>query len=151
LSDSVVEHVMLLPLMIMVVVLFPIAANSIVVNYTNQQQLVIAQSAMNQMVSTIQQLYYSLNQENILPCNVTVTNLLPQKIGTYTYNVTATTNPGNKLTLSLYMSSLNMRVEKTITLGPNALWENSQFRSILPTSAIRVQKIMNGMLKFSFV
>lgn len=142
---------MLLPLMILVLVLFPVAANSVVSNYVNQQHVVLAQSAMNQMVSTVQQLYYSLNQENILPCNVTMKNLLPQQIDKYTYDVSATTNPGNKLTLSLSMSNLNIHLDKTIILGPNALWNNSQFRSILPTAAIRVEKMTNGTLLFSFI
>jgi hypothetical protein len=150
-SDTVVEHVMLLPLMMMVLVLFPMAANSVVINYINQQHEVIAQAAMNQIVSTVQQLYYSLNQENIMPCNVTMTNLLPQKIDAYIYDVSATTNPDNKLTLSLYMSSLNIYVNKTITLNPNTLWNNSQFHSILPTAAIKVEKMMNGTLLFSFI
>lgn len=150
-SDTVVEHIMLLPLMMMALVLFPIAANSVVINYINQQHVIIAQSAMDQIVSTVQQLYYSLNQENIMPCNVTMTKLLPQKIGSYIYDVSATTNPDNELTLSLYMSSLNIHVDKTITLNPNTLWNNSQFHSILPTAAITVEKKMNGMLLFSFV
>ncbi|MCJ7635159.1 hypothetical protein MUP77_22550 [Candidatus Bathyarchaeota archaeon] len=150
-SDTVVEHVMLLPLMMIALVLFPVAANSVVINYVNQQHLVIAQSAMNQIVSTVQQLSYSLSQENIMPCNVTMTKLLPQKIDAYTYDVSATTNPSNELTLSLYMSSLNIHVDKTITLSPTTLWSNSQFHSILPTAAIKVEKMMNGTLLFSFV
>ena len=150
-SNIVVEHLMLLPLMIVVVILFSAAANSVAATYINQQLGVIAESALNQLTSTIQQLYYSLNQETIVPCNVTVTKPLPEKIDTYTYDVSATVKAGNELTLSLFVPNINIQVNKTINLSPNAQWSNSQFYSISPTAAIKVQKLGNGTLLFRFI
>ena len=148
-SDVVIENIMLLPLLIMTLILFPIAANSVVVTYISQQNEIVAQSAMNQIVSTVQQLYYSLNREDIMACNITMAKPFPQKIGSYEYYVDAKMNP-NSLTLSLSMPGMNFALNKTISLSSNALWIDSQLRSTSPSAAINAQKLSNGTLVFNF-
>lgn len=150
-SSVIVEHVMLLPLMLIGIVLFSATANAAVLNYVNQQIEVIAQGAINQMTSLTQQLYYALDQENIASCNVTLTRPMPELIGSYTYDIYATATVNNELSLSLFVSGVTVQVEKIIVLSPNAQWNDSHYRSISSTAAIKVEKSVNGTLLFSFM
>jgi hypothetical protein len=149
-SNVVIEHIILIPLLIIVVIFAPLTAIHVVSSYTNTQREVIAQGAMNQLTSTIQQLYYSLIQESIRPCILNIRDPITRSIDSYRYNVTATTID-NVLTLSLFLYGLRIQTNKTIVLSPNSRWVDSQYSSLLPNSALNVEKMENGTILFRFL
>lgn len=155
-ANVVTEHVMLIPIMIIVIVLFSTVANTVASNYINQQLFVIAQGAVNQLASTIQQIHYSLNQYEIMPCTVDKTNPLPETILSYPYKVTGALEmpgdpeAGRKLTITLSFQGTNVTVNKTIVLTPNTLWKDSELSSISIKATIEAQKFTNGTILLSF-
>jgi hypothetical protein len=55
-ANVVTEHVILIPLMVIVIILFSTIANTVATNYLAQQRFLIAQGAVNQLASEIQQI-----------------------------------------------------------------------------------------------
>jgi len=151
-SDVTVSHLAILPLMVLMIIVFPSLANIVMSNYTNLQRNEMAEGTVEHLATEIQQLYYNLNKDEIMPCTVTFKNPLPATINSYPYKVTAFISaPGDPgLTLTLSLQGLNIMVNKTIVLGQNILWKQSELQSLSPNAAIIVQKFMNGTLQFSF-
>lgn len=149
-SHVVVEHIILIPLMIVLVVIFPVSANYVAVSYANQQREVMADGAMNQVTSTLQQLSYSLSQTEIQPCNITMTEPLPRMIDSYTYNLSASMSLPQQVTLQLTLPGLNFQTNKTMTLTSNIQWLNSEYCSRLPDARLLIEKLSNGTIIFSF-
>jgi len=151
-TSVVMEHIILTSLMLIVIMIFPLTANYVVANYVNLQREVVAQGALNQLTSTVQQLGYTLSQEDISPCNVTMSGPLPQTIDSNTYHIFATTTDGGKnLTLSLFLPALDLQINKTIILSSNTVWKNSEYSSLSTASALNIEKFVNGTLLFSFI
>lgn len=155
-ANVVVEHVMLIPIMIVLILVFSPVANSVMSNYINQQRVIVAQDAVNQLSSTIQQLHYSLSRYEILPCTVVKTNPLPETIMSYPYIVTGDLEiplepeAGRKLRLALSLQGISVTVNKTIVLTSGSLWSSSELSSLSSQAAIFIQKFPNGTLLLGF-
>ena len=87
-ANVVTEHVILISMMVICIIFFSTVANSVASNYINQQNFLIAQGAVNQLASTIQQIHYSINQYVIMPGTWVKNNPLPHTILSYPYKVT---------------------------------------------------------------
>ena len=149
--NVIIEYVMFIPLMIVVIIIFSTVATTMVSTYVDQQRLVIAQGVVNKLANTIHQLSYSLNQDESGACTVTKTTPLQATIDSYPYRVTGhLNNLKDKLRLILAIQGLQITVNKTITLGPNTLWQDSELSSLSPEAAIEVIKFTNKTLLFSF-
>lgn len=150
----VLEHVILIPLLIIQISLFPFAANIMVSSWIESRRQVALQGAADQLGSRIQQLYFSLNHKKILAGTVTQVSTLQSTIESYPYmavgSLSYPTFNSSKLTLSLTLLGPGNIAESTVTLGSIVEWSPSVFWSNSSRASINVQKLEDGVLCFSF-
>lgn len=106
-----------------------------------------------QLGTTIQQLYYSLNREEIVAGITTQTPQVQSSIEFLPYNVTASSQKYENSTiidLYLILGGTNTAVSTRVTLGPHVVWQESTFVSNSTDAHISVEKFPNGTLNFSF-
>lgn len=153
-ANVVLEHVVLLPLLVLQIFLFPFATTLITSAWEGARQEVALEEAANHLGSTIQQLYFSLSEETVCTGNVTQASNLPTTIEGHAYNATGQPmNGSGVLTLSLVLEGTHESASVKVTLGPNAQWGGGIFRSNSPDACIKVWKYHAGMhdrLRFYF-
>ena len=151
-----IEYVILVPVLFAQILVFPLAASIMTSSWADVRREAALEGAASHLASTIQQLYLSVNRDEIVAGNITQASTLPPTIESYPY--TATGNLGaplgssssRVLTLSLRLEEAGNTVTATALLGPNAKWNGGTFRSNSPDASIKVQKLVNGTLLFSF-
>lgn len=146
-----IEYTIMVPILLIQVFLFPIAVNVMTLEWTDARRQNALQDAADHLGSMIQQLYFCLNQERIAAGNVTQASTLPPTIESYPYNATGSMS-SQTLLLILRLQKAGNTATATVKLGPNAKWDpdSPDFRSDSPTASIKVEKIGNGTLLFSF-
>lgn len=152
-----IEHVILIPLLFIQIIVFPLAASIMTSNWADSLRDTALKNAANNLAGTIQQLYLSVDQEEILAGNVTQASTLPPTIESHLYtavgslSTSADSNSSKILTLSLTLERFRNTATANAVLGPNVLWEEeSVLQSNSPDASINVQKFANGTLLFSF-
>jgi hypothetical protein len=151
-----IEYVILIPLLFTQVIVFPFVASTMTSNWQNSQRNVELQDTADHLASTIQQLYLTINSQDILTGTVTQASTLPITVASYPYTATASlNNPPDPnatkfLTVTLTMDDVGNTVSANAVLGPNVQWTESTFRSTSSDASIIVQKFSNGTLSFSF-
>ena len=150
-----IEYVILIPLLFTQVIVFPFVASTIASNWQDSQRDVELQDAANHLASTIQQLYLTMNRDEVLECTVTQASPVPVTVGSYPYNATGSLsslseNSTRILSVTLTLDEVGNRATASAVLGPNVNWENSTLRSTSTDAYIQVQKFSNGTVAFSF-
>jgi hypothetical protein len=152
-----VEAVILAPLLVIQILLFPLVANAISSNWANATRDIMLNETGSQIASTIQQLYLSLNRPEVSTGNITQASTFPIEIDAQAYTVTGllrnSSSPGSGkiLFLNLTLQKLGNKAMVQTPLGPNVLWdEGSLFYSSSSDASIKVQKRADDMLLFSF-
>jgi hypothetical protein len=149
-----IEYVILIPLLFTQVIVFPLVASTMTNSWQESQRDVALQDAANHLASTIQQLYLTVNRDEILEGNITQVVNLPQTIGNYPYLANASLSASGPdvakvLTVTLTLDELDNTVSADAVLGPNVQWVNSFLRSNSLDNYIKVEKD-DGTLTFSF-
>ena len=147
--NVVVEHMLLLVPMMVVIMIFPMIAISVVNNYSNQQSLISVEQAGSQLGSTIQQAYILLSTKEIEPCDLQIPNPLPTAIEGQQYWV-AGELVDNNLVLHFSKPGIPIWYDHTITMGANASWEGGTLESNSPTAGIIITKDINGIIHIKF-
>lgn len=152
-----IEHVILVPLLFAQIIVFPLAATIMTSNWADSYRDAALKDTANHLASTIQQLYLSVNRDEVSAGTMTQASTLPTTVDSYPYSATgylrSTSGPNSTkiLTLSLMMEIAGNTATANAILGPNVLWqEGSTLGSNSPTASIEVQKFGNGTLQFSF-
>lgn len=149
-----IEHVILVPVLFAQILVFPLAASMMASTWADAQRETELKDAANHLASMIQQIYLSVNREEILAGSITQASTLPPTISSYPYTATGSlkaVDSSRVLTLSLTLEEVGNTVTATAVLGPNALWvKKSVFRSTSPDASIEVQKFANDTILFSF-
>lgn len=156
-GNVAIEAVILAPLLVIQILLFPFVANSLASNWENATRDITLKELASQMASTIQQLYLAFNRPEVSAGNITQSSTFPKEISGHPYDATGLLNDsfqsgfGKVLFLNVTLQDLGNTVMVRTPLGPNVLWdEESVFASSSTTASIRVQKFVNGTLLFSF-
>ncbi|HKZ93051.1 MAG TPA: hypothetical protein VJ249_00520 [Candidatus Bathyarchaeia archaeon] len=156
-TNVAIEAVILTPMLVIQIILFPFVANTMASNWENATRDVTLKELASQMASTIQQLYLSLNQPEVSAGNITQASTFPKEIAEHTYNATGLLEAsfqlgfGKVLFLTVTLQKLGNTIMVQTPLGPNVLWnEKSLFESSSANASIKVQKFVNGTLLFSF-
>lgn len=147
------EYVILLPMLILQVIILPLSTGWIMAIWTDNRTQNELQDAANYVGSTIQQLYLSLNREDVLPSNITQASKVPTTIESYPYYATGvlrTASASKILNLHFVLQGKQITANSSVTMGPNVSWQYSTFRSNSSSSCIRVWKQTNGAFVFSF-
>ena len=151
-----IEYVIMIPLLFTQVIVFPLVASTMTSNWQNSQRDIELQDAADHLASTIQQLYLTINSNDVLTCNVTQASTVPITVWSYPYTATASlSEPPDPdatkiLTVTLTLDDVENTVTAQAVLGPNVQWTESTFRSTSTDASINVQKFTNGNLIFSF-
>ena len=151
-----IEYVILIPLLFAQILVFPLAATIMTSSWVDARRDVALQDAASHLASTIQQLYLSVNREEIVAGNITQASTLPPTIESYPYtaigNLSAPldSNSSRVLTLTLRLEKAGNTATATALLGPDARWDGGTFRSNSPNASIRVEKRLDETIHFSF-
>jgi len=152
-----IEFMIMMPLLILQIFLFPIFANSLMNTWVNSRQTLALQDVAGNLGSAVQQLYFSLNHDTIPAGTVTYSPGLPAFVESAYYMGNATlsssTSPGSnpsflQLTVTL-VGTLNS-VTTSVILGSNVLWKQSIFWSNSTNACITAQKFSNGTILLWF-
>ncbi len=138
-----IEYVILLPLLIAQIFLFPFAANVIMTNWVDSRRTLALQETASHLGSSIQQAYLSLNYTTISAANATNRLDVPPFIEGYAYTATATLEAasGSKvLELTLMFKGITISATTAVTLGQNVDWKDSTFKSNSTSTCLRVEK-----------
>jgi hypothetical protein len=154
LTNVTIEYVILIPLLFTQVIVFPFVASTITSNWQNSQRDIELQDAANHLASTIQQLYLTLNRDEVLECTVTQASPVPVTVATYPYNATCSLNDppdgaSKILTVTLTLDEVGNTATAAAVLGPNVEWVSSTMRSTSFEASINVEKEDNVLI-FSF-
>jgi hypothetical protein len=147
------EYAIMTPILIIQVILIPMATGWMTDVWVEQRRETALRDAGSHMGTTIQQLFFSLDREEIAAGITTQTANVPPFIESIPYIITASsTRVGNATLVDLYLALMgtNIAVSSRVTLGPNVLWEQSTLVSNSASASIQVQKFSNGTLGFSF-
>ena len=140
-ASVVTEHVLLLVPMMLVVMIFPMVAGFVVINYNNQQRLLAVEQSSAKLGSAVQQAYLVACNENVKDCTIMIANPLPPNLEDQQYIVTAS-QEGESLTLHFGLPGLNIWYDHKIMLGQNAEWDSlSRLDSASPTAGIQARKV----------
>ena len=151
-----IEYVILIPLLFSQVIVFPFVASTMSSSWQDSQRNIELQDAADHLASTIQQLYLTINNEDILAGTVTQSSTLPVTVNFYPYTATGSlSSPSDPdstriLTVTLTLEEVDNTATAAAVLGPNVQWTESTLRSNSANASIDVQKFSNSTLVFSF-
>jgi hypothetical protein len=152
-----IEYVIMVPVLILQIFLFPFAASLIMNTWVDSRRTLALQEAAGHLGSSMQQMYFSLNHTTISAGNVTNKLDIPPFIEGYPYTGTAmlrtVSDPAlssNVLEVTLKFVGLGISASTIVTLGQNVKWRDSTFMSNSTFACLRAEKYGNGTIKLSF-
>jgi hypothetical protein len=153
-----IEYMIMIPLLILQIFLFPYTANLIMNGWTDSRRILELQEIAGHIGSSIVQLYTSLNHDTISVGTVTTKVGVPLFIENYAYTgngtlrsaTDSTLNSSKILDITLTISGTQLRSVASVTLGENVQWINSTYISNSTNACINGQKLSNGTVQFYF-
>ncbi|MEM2102252.1 MAG: hypothetical protein QXM22_01905 [Candidatus Bathyarchaeia archaeon] len=147
------EYAIMVPILLVQVILIPYATGLVMDIWGARRRETALQDVASHFGSTIQQLYFTLNREEIAAGNITQAANTPPFIESFPYTVTASSKRiGNSTIIDLYFALTGTTITTTtqVTMGPNVLWNPSIYVSNSTNACIKIEKELDGILKFSF-
>ena len=153
-----IEYVIMLPILILQIILFPLAAGWLMNVWVDSRRTLALQEAASNLGSTIQQIYSASNHATI-PVGTTVTQKtnVPAFIEDYSYTgdatlktVSTSLNSSKVLKITLRLKTVGTSVTTSVILGQNVQWLASTFKSNSTNAGILAQKVANGTISLSF-
>jgi len=147
------EYVIMIPILLLQVVLIPVATGWMMDVWVERRRETALKDVASHLGSTIQQIYFSLNREEIGAGTITQASNVPPFIESNPYVVIASDRRvENSTIIDLHLAFMGKGISVTtrVTLGPNVLWKQSIFVSNSTNACIEVKKFSNGTLSFSF-
>lgn len=143
----------MVPILLVQVILIPVAASWMINNWVVRRRETALQDVGSKIGSTIQQLYFALNRDEIAAGLTTQATNVPPFIESTPYLIKGSHRKiGNStiIDLQLDLVGLGASVTTFATLGPNVLFQDSTFVSNSTIASIEVEKFSNSTLSFSF-
>ena len=155
--EVTVEYMILIPVLILQIFLFPMFVNVVMNQYVDEQRSLELQETASNLSSSIEQVYLSLNHTSILSCTLT-SNLGSQPlIDGYVYTGNATlqavdpeSHSSHVLDVTLNLVGAGISTTTSVTLGQNVEWASSTFTSNSATACIIAQKLPDQTIQLSF-
>ncbi len=147
-----IEYMIMIPVLILQIFLFPIAASVIMNTWADSSMTLQLQETAGHIGSSIQQLYYTMNHASIPNGTMSITLDTPQLIEGHVY--TTTLSHANNLETSIQIMNVTLKLLGTkdqtstlVTLGQNVDWqENLAFNSTAHSLSIVAHKTSNSIL-----
>ena len=148
----------LIPLLILQIFLFPLTAGWIMNSWADSRRTLALEESASNLGSSMQQIYSSLNHATISAGNVTNRIAVPPFIEGYAYvgNANLRTaldpalNSSKVLDINLSLLGVSGEASASVTLGQNVEWKNSTFMSNSTYASINAEKQSNGTIRLSF-
>ncbi len=153
------EYMIMIPLMIFEIILFPYVANLMINNWAVEKETLQLQEAATSIGSSIGQLYTALNHNTISTVNVTSTINSVKTIDDHVFTARATLrtaldsvlNSTKILDLTLTLNGTTIAATTSVILGPNVSWDNSSaFVSDSYNAVLVSEKFGNGTIHMYF-
>jgi len=152
-----IEYVIMLPLLIMQIILFPMAAGWLMNIWVTSRETLALQDATSQIASAMEQLYFSINHPSISTGEATYSLGLSPSIENSIYTgygslqkVNQQVNSTRILTLTFSLSKTTITAKSSAVLGPNASWQSSTFMSNSTHACVSANKLLNGTVVLWF-
>jgi len=152
-----IEYVIMVPVLLLQVFLFPFTANWLMNIWVDSRRTLALQEASSHLASAMQQIYFSLNHESISAGTVTQKSNVPPFIEDYSYTGNATltavgsdSNSSRVLRITLRLRTVGTTVTSSVILGENIVWQESTFLSNSTNAGIKAEKFANGTICLSF-
>jgi len=151
-----IEYIILIPVLILQIFLLPYLAGVFMSYWATPSDTLALQDASSHIRSSIQQLYFFLNNPTVSSGTVTNTLGTPQYIGNQAYSGNATlisvdgSGSGKVLQLTLTLKGTTISTTTPIILGQNVQWSNSSFMSNSKSACINAYKDSNNTIWLSF-
>ena len=148
-----IEYMILIPVLIMQIFLFPFAATAIMNTWVDQRRSLELQEIAGHLGSSVQQLYFTLNRASKANGCLTSTLDTPATIENFYYNITLQDNSNPSSSVKVMKITLNLiratgEASSLVTLGENAAWQDGvTFRSDV-TSIVATES--SGSIWLSF-
>lgn len=139
-TSVTIEYVILIPLLFTQVIVFPLVASTMTSSWQSSQRNIELQDAADHLASTIQQLYLTVNRDEILAGDITHASPLPTTVASYPYSATCSLSD-NILTVTLTLDEVDNTATASAVLGNNVQWIDSTLRSNSADASIYVQKL----------
>jgi hypothetical protein len=151
LTQITIEYLIMVPVMILQIFLFPYVAVTLMDNWTAQRQTVELQDIASQIGSTVQQMYYIINHASVSggSASMNVALNIPGTVDGIAYTVTLAHATGvdssvQVMNVTLHMSKGSASTSTIVTLGDNINWQNSiAFSSISRNLTVAATKTAN--------
>ena len=152
-----IEYVIMLPLLILQIILFPLTASWLMNVWVDSRRTLALEEVASHLGSTIQQVYFTLNHDTVSAGTFTQKLDVPPFIEDYPYigNATLKSAYGPSSTkileLTLRLKGIGKSVSTKVLLGQNVVWQDSTFMSNSTTQAcIKAVKFPNGTIALRF-
>lgn len=152
-----IEYVIMLPILILQIILFPLTASWIMNIWVESRRSLALEEVAGHLGSTIQQVYFTLNHATVSELKFIQKPEVPQFIEDIPYIVSATLktvqsspNSSRILELTLKLKGAGTTVKTTVLLGQNAVWQESTFISNSASACIQAEKYSNGTIGLRF-
>jgi hypothetical protein len=149
----------MLPLLILQIILFPVAAGMLMNIWVNSRRTLALQEAASNLGSSMQQIYLTLNHATIpVGTSITQKSNVPALIEDYPYTGTAILqtvsnsilNSSKVLKITLSLKTVGTSVTTSVILGQNVQWSPSTFKSNSTNAGILAHKFANATICLSF-
>jgi len=159
LPQITIEYMIMIPILIMQIFLFPLTAGWIMNTWVDSRRTLALQETASHLGSSIQQIYASLNHATISAGIVNCTLDVPPFIEAYAYSGTATlrtlganssANSSQVLDITLRLMGANIEAMSSVTLGQNVAWGNTTLMSNSTYAGISAAKLPDKTIQLAF-
>jgi hypothetical protein len=146
-----IEYMIMVPVLILQIFLFPIVAGVIMDGYNDSRRTLELQETAGHLGSTIQQVYYTINHAT-MEGSLRFSLNIPQTIEQYPYtvtlqNVTDRDTSYAVMNITLSFISLEGSSSTLVTLGNNVEWQdNLSFNSNSPNLYLTANKTAENIV-----
>jgi hypothetical protein len=150
---SNIEYAIMAPILLLQVLFLPVATGWMMDYWGVKRMETTLQDVASHLATTVQELYYSLNRDDVLPGEVTHTLTIPEYIESTPYTITSSSlQIENSTAIDLHLELLQKDVTARVrtVLGSNAKLIPSSFTSDSSTALLSVEKFANSTIRFSF-
>ncbi|MBS7615819.1 hypothetical protein KEJ45_01290 [Candidatus Bathyarchaeota archaeon] len=153
-----IEYVILLPILILQIMLFPFAVNMLMNIWVDSRRTLALQEVVSHIGSCLQQMYFTLNHNSVPTGKLTQTVDVPPFIEGYHYVGNATLRPvldpelgsSKVLRMMFRLVGTGTVVETSVILGPSVEWRESTFVSNSTSVCITAEKFANETILLAF-
>jgi hypothetical protein len=156
LPQITIEYMIMIPILILQIFLFPLTAGWIMNTWVDSRQTLALQEAASHLGSSVHQVYSALNHESISAGTVTNRLEVPPFIEGYAYTGNATLrdaapNSSQILDITLKFKGSHIEATTSVTLGSNVQWDaDSAFMSNSTYASLIAEKMANGTILMYF-